>query len=162
VAADVSRLLLRELEAYRREIELFPDDRSVWTTVPGVTNSAGNLVLHVCASLRHYFGTVLGGAGYRRDRDAEFGRRSGTRRELVDEVEAAIAAVRAGAAALTPEALEAAFPEAVLGVRPRTGVWVVHLVAHTAFHLGQVGYLRRIVTGDPQSSGALPLGPLAD
>ena len=40
---DISRLLLRELSAFERELLLFPDDQTVWQTVPGVTNSAGSI-----------------------------------------------------------------------------------------------------------------------
>ena len=52
-------------------------------------------------------------------------------------------------------------PEPVLGVRFRTGLFLIHLCAHAAFHLGQAGYLRRVSTGDATSSGPLPLAPLA-
>ena len=38
----------------------------------------------------------------------------------------------------------------------------MHLAVHLGFHLGQAGYLRRVVTGDGRSSGALPLAALAD
>jgi hypothetical protein len=30
---------------------------------------------------------------------------------------------------------------------------MLHLATHLAFHLGQIGYLRRAVTGDATSSG---------
>jgi hypothetical protein len=48
ITSDLKVLLLRELAAFQREIELFPDDEAVWRTVPGITNSAGNLAAHVC------------------------------------------------------------------------------------------------------------------
>jgi len=162
VASDVSRLLVRELEACRREVELFSDEDRLWQTTRGVTNSAGNLVLHVCGNLQYFLGTVLGRTGYVRNREAEFGRRSGTRRELTAEIETTIATVRATLAALSPEALDAPFPEPILGLTPRTGLVIMHLASHTAFHLGQIGYLRRIVTEDTRSSGALPIPALAD
>lgn len=162
VAGDASRLLVRELEAYTRELMLFPDDESVWKTAPGVANSAGNLVLHVCGNLQHFLGTVLAGTGYVRDREAEFGRRSGTRETLVREVDAAIAAVQAALSGLPAEALERPYPTPVLGVTPLLGMLLMHFVSHTAYHLGQIGYLRRIVTGSEATSGALPLGPLVD
>ena len=76
---DLSRLLERELETFARELELFPDDESLFKTLPGVGNSAGNLGLHVCGNLQHFVGAVLGGTGYVRNRDAEFAARSGRR-----------------------------------------------------------------------------------
>lgn len=38
-----------------------------------------------------------------------------------------------------------------------TSVFLVHLGAHLAFHLGQAGYLRRIVTGSNTSTGPVPI-----
>jgi hypothetical protein len=58
---DVTKLLIRELEGFKRELALFPDDESVWRTAPGVTNSAGNLALHVAGGLQYLVGAVLGG-----------------------------------------------------------------------------------------------------
>ena len=43
----------------------------------------------------------------------------------------------------------------------RTGTFLVHLCAHAGFHLGQAGYLRRILTRDATSSGPIPLTPIA-
>jgi hypothetical protein len=160
-AHDIGQLLTRELEGFKREIQLFPDDESVWRTAPGVTNSAGNLALHVAGGLEYLVGSVLGGTGYVRNRDAEFGRRSGTRAELVEALDHAIVVVRDVLPRLPQDRLAADYPEPVLGVRFRTGLFLMHLCAHAALHLGQAGYLRRVTTGDVTSSGPLPLAPLA-
>lgn len=53
------------------------------------------------------------------------------------------------------------YPEAVGGVRMATGLFLLHLNVHLAHYLGQIGYLRRIVTGDPRSSGAIAVTALA-
>lgn len=158
--ALVQRMLRRELETFRRELELFPDDETVWKTIPGVTNSAGNLALHVAGNLQHFVGAVLGGTGYTRDREREFGRRSGTRREVIGEIDAALRVVddvlpRVPAARLAEE-----FSEAVAGVRVPTGLFLLHLATHAAFHLGQAGYLRRALTGNGASSGGVSLPAL--
>lgn len=86
IAADLRVLLVRELKAFEREVEMFPDDELVWKTVPGVTNSAGNLALHVCGNLQHFVGRVLGDTNYVRDRELEFSRSSGSRAELAREI----------------------------------------------------------------------------
>ena len=44
-------LLRRELQGFSKELELFPDEELIWRTIPGVSNSAGNLALHVCGNL---------------------------------------------------------------------------------------------------------------
>ncbi len=54
--SDVARLLLRDIAGFERELELFPDEESVWKTMPGVPNSAGNLALHLAGNLRQFVG----------------------------------------------------------------------------------------------------------
>jgi uncharacterized damage-inducible protein DinB len=162
VIDDVRRLLTRELEAFAREVELFPDDDTLWRTVPGVTNSAGNLALHVCGNLKHFVGTVLGGTGYARAREAEFATRSGRREDVARQVRET-AEIVAGVLSRVPEsALAAPYPEPHDGVQPPCGRFLLHLCAHLAFHLGQAGYLRRTLTGDARASGAVSLRALSD
>src|SRR5262245_30708792 len=93
LARNLSILLVRELETFERELDLFPDDESVWRTPPNVSNSAANLALHVAGNLQHFLGAVLGGTGYVRNRELEFSRRSGSRADVKAELEAAKRAV---------------------------------------------------------------------
>jgi len=158
---DVVQLLTRELETFTRELQLFPDDESVWETVPGIPNSAGNLALHVAGGLQYFIGGVLGGTGYRRNRELEFSRRSGNRTELVAEIQKAAAVVREVLPHVTQSQLADEFPEPIMGFKLRTDLFLTHLCVHTAFHLGQAGYVRRAVTGDPTSSGPISLQPLS-
>ena len=157
LAETVSRLLVRELEAFERELALFADGDSVWRTVPGVTNSAGNLALHVAGNLQYYVGAVLGGSGYVRDREDEFGRRSEPRSGVTREIRAAIRVVQEVLRDLPGERLEREYPEPVNGLPLRTDRFLLHLCTHAAFHLGQAGYLRRVLTADNRSSGTIPL-----
>jgi hypothetical protein len=161
IANDVTTLLVRELEGFKRELDLFPDDESIWRTMPGVTNSAANLALHVAGGLQHLVGAVLGRTSYVRDRDAEFSRRGGTRAEVSAELDRAVVVVREILPRLPQHALDAEFPEPVLGVKFRTGIFLLHLCAHAAFHLGEAGYLRRLLAQDWRTSGAVPFAPLA-
>ena len=160
LAADLLVLFRRDLAAFEREVALFPDDEALWRTLPGLANSAGNLALHVAGNLRHFVGAVLGGTGYVRHREAEFGRREGTRAAVAEELSAALADLEAALPALSEAALAAPFPAAVAGVQPPAGRFLVHLATHLAFHLGQAGYLRRTLTGDSRSAGAMGIGDL--
>jgi len=157
---DVRRVLARELEAFAREVELFPDDESLWSTLPGVANSAGNLALHACGNLRHFVGAVLGGSGYVRDRDAEIATRSGRRQDLARQVRETAELVSDVLARVPGEALPAPYPKRHDGVQLRCDTFLLHLCTHLAFHLGQAGYLRRALTGDARTSGALSLKEL--
>jgi hypothetical protein len=159
---DVRRLLVRELEAFAREVELFPDDETLWRTVPGVTNSAGNLALHVCGNLRHFVAAVLGGTGYVRNRPAEFATRSGRREDVARQVRETAEIVAKVLSGVPESALAAPYPEPHDGVQLPCRLFLLHLSVHLAFHLGQAGTLRRALTGDARTSGAVSLKALAD
>jgi hypothetical protein len=154
---DIRRVMARELEAFAREVELFPDDAALWRTVPGVANSAGNLALHVCGNLKHFVGAVLGGSGYVRNREAEFATRSGRREDVARQVRDSGRRLRSSVTRDGPRAPTR---------RPTTGsaacdTFFAALSVHLAFHLGQAGYLRRALTGDARTSGAVSLAALA-
>ena len=141
----------RDLRLLRREVEAYPDGAELWAQPAGVANSAGTLVLHLCGNLQHFFGTGLAGTSYRRDREAEFSRRDVPQTELLQQIDAAEAAVRAGFERLTESRLAEDFPEPVGGCRIPIGDLLGHLLAHLLFHLGQIDYHRRMVTGTPIS-----------
>ncbi len=150
----IAALMDRDLRTLRREVEAYPDEHQLWHTPTGVGNSAGTLVLHLAGNLQHYVGARLGATGYARDRPAEFRRREVPRAELVDEIEAARSALRA-LAGIDPASLSGDFPEVVGQVRVQTGEYLIHLATHLAYHLGQVDYHRRVVTGRTEGVGAV-------
>lgn len=161
LAAHLSAVLVRDLEGFRREIEAFPDDATVWQTLPGVANPAGSLALHACGNLKHFVGAVLGHSGFVRDRDGEFNRRGLSRAQLTRDIAETVEMVRATLGRLPAGALETPYPAAPNNLTLPTGLFLLHLAAHLAFHLGQAGYLRRIVTGSTSPTGAMALAALA-
>jgi hypothetical protein len=158
---SLATILLRDLEAVRREVEGYPDEAQLWAPVPGLSNTGGVLVRHLCGNLQHFVGTVLGGTSYRRDRDAEFLAPPSPRARLLEEITAAEAAVAAALAGLSPQRLEADYPVPVAGQMLGTLDFLLHLSAHCAFHLGQIDYHRRAVTGVAVSVGPMSIPALA-
>jgi uncharacterized damage-inducible protein DinB len=156
----LAAILKRDLQALSREIQSFPDDDLLWKTPEGVTNSAGNLALHLTGNLRYYVGAKLGNTDYVRDREAEFGSRGLARDELVAHVEQTIEVVGRVLPQLTEEALVSDFPEAVGGQTLRTKDFLFHLTTHLAYHLGQIDYHRRFVTGKADPIGAVSVKEL--
>jgi hypothetical protein len=153
LVSSMAAIFDRDLRALAREVEAYPDERDLWAQVPGVSNVAGTLVLHLAGNLQYYVGAVLGGSGYVRDRPAEFARRNVPRSELLREVEAARTAVsRALGGALD---VDREFPESIAGKRVRTGDYLIHLATHFAYHLGQLDYHRRIITGHEKGIDAM-------
>jgi uncharacterized damage-inducible protein DinB len=145
----------RDLRALAREVEAYPDERQLWQPVPGMANTAGTLALHLAGNLRHYLGARLGGTGYVRDRAAEFSRRDMSRAELLAEIEAARSEVARTFAGLDDESLPNRYPEVITDHHVDTREYLIHLLTHFAYHLGQLDTHRRIVTGNASGVGAV-------
>jgi uncharacterized damage-inducible protein DinB len=163
MSAPTLRLLItRELRAFRRELEAYPDDASVWRAVPGLPNTGGTLALHVAGNLRHFIGAIVGRDGYVRDRDAEFSRRDVPRAELIAGLDAAIASVDRALGSSSADLLRGAYPEPIAKRTVPAADFLVHLVSHLAYHLGQIDYHRRAVTGDPRGIDAVSVRELPE
>ena len=150
-------LFHRELAAVRRSIEAYPDEKSLWVERAGLPNTGGNLALHLAGNLQHFLGTTLGKTGYVRDRDSEFALRNVPRPEVLAKLDAADRAIDAAFDRITADSFGQTFPEQVGGRTIVTQDFVAHLLSHLAYHLGQIDYHRRVVTGDATSVGALPV-----
>jgi uncharacterized damage-inducible protein DinB len=157
----VAAILDRDLQALAREVEAYPDEGSLWHLPEGAANSAGTLVLHLTGNIQHFLGARLGGTGFVRDRKAEFSARGVPRAALLRQIEAARSAVRSAAERLIDPQLEQDFPEVVGGMRVATGEYLIHLVSHFAYHLGQLDYHRRLVTRNARGVDAVRPGELA-
>jgi hypothetical protein len=153
-------LLQRELATVRRSIEAYPDEQSIWGVRPGLPNTAGTLALHLAGNLQHYFGALLGKTGYVRHRDLEFSRRDVPRKELLAGLDAAKLAIDAGMKSVTMERLSETYPEQLGGHTLTIGEVVFDMESHLAFHLGQLDYHRRVVTGDKTSMNAVSIAEL--
>lgn len=162
LTTDLLTLLRRDVACLAREVAAFPDDATLWRTLPGIANSAGNLALHVAGNLSHFIGAVLGHTGYVRHREAEFAQREGARAEVIARLEAAAQEVEAGLRALAETDFAATYPQAIGGHQVPTGRFLLHLATHTAFHLGQAGYLRRALTGEACATGGMAIAELTD
>ena len=151
----IHHIMVRELRGMKNELLAYQDEGDIWRSVPGLPNTAGTVALHVAGNLQHFVGAQLGKSGYVRDREAEFGRRDVPVSEMVKELDRTVAALDAAFAKLEEEAMDRPFPQEIAGVRPTVGEFLVHLVAHLAYHLGQIDYHRRCVTGEATTAGVL-------
>ena len=161
LSSMVQSFLLRELRALRRELESYPDESMIWALPPGIRNSAGTLALHLAGNLQSYIGASLGTTGYRRDRDAEFSLRNVPLEKILSEIDAAESAIRSTLPDLSDADIASDFPDVVGGLRLQTGEFLLGLVAHLGYHLGQISYHRRVVTGNENGVGALALAELS-
>ena len=156
----ITNVITRELKALRREIESYPNEADLWEIPAGIANPGGNLALHLAGNLQYFVGNVLGKNGYVRNRDAEFASRDVPRAELLREIDHAIAAVETGMSTISEADLAKPYPEKVGGVSSTTGAFLAHFATHLAYHLGQVDYHRRIMTGEGKTVKAMALTEL--
>lgn len=160
IAQELSSLFRRDLSRLLKQIEAFPDDETLWHTRPEVTNSAGNLTLHIEGNLREFIGRQLGKIDYSRTRDLEFSSKGVSRQELIKRVAELKLAIPSVIAGLSSPELEAEYPEIVLERATSTQELLIHLYGHLNWHLGQIDYLRRIIT-DGTAVKAVGLEPVS-
>lgn len=161
-ATTLKTIMTRELRAVQRELEAYPDDASVWRVIPGTPNTGGTLALHLAGNIQHFCGAILRKDGYVRNRDAEFARRDVPRKELLAGIDATIASVERTLAALDDAALRQPYPEPIAKRTVDAGIFLLHLVSHLAYHLGQIDYHRRAVTGDAKGVDAVSVRELPE
>jgi hypothetical protein len=150
--AWIRTLLARDLRAFATELDRFADEARIWATLPGVNNPAGTLALHVSGNLQHFVGARLGSTGYVRDRPREFATRGLSRAELKAELQRALDVVETILPKFDEARLEEDYPEPIEGAPIATGLFLLRLVAHLSLHLGQAGYLRRMLEEETPSA----------
>jgi uncharacterized damage-inducible protein DinB len=142
-AGSFFELAARYLEEYAAKIALalgeLPEQRLWWRPAPG-TNSAGNLVVHLCGNLTLWLLSGVGGAPPARDRAAEFAATGGAgRAELARRLEEVVSHCAALLRQL--EAEDAARRLEVQGYHTDVQGAVFHAVEHMSYHTGQILYL---------------------
>jgi len=145
----LAALFARDLTRLIQELQAFPSDEILWQRALGVKNSAGNLALHLEGNLREYVGRQLGQVAYSRTRDREFALTGISRDDLVQRMEQVKDLVVKVVARLSERELSEIHPERVLEIELSSHDLLVHLHGHLNFHLGQIDYLRRILTAGP-------------
>lgn len=146
---EISALYARDITRLVQELQSFPDTAALWKTAPGVSNAAGTLALHLEGNLREFIGRQMGQLAFVRNRPLEFSARDVEKAELIARIESVKEAIPGVIAALSDAQLAAIHPELYNGEPITTIKFLVHLNGHLNYHLGQIDYLRRFVTGDP-------------
>ncbi|MEP6675254.1 MAG: DinB family protein [Ferruginibacter sp.] len=143
----LTEIFERDLNKLITEINAYTNETNIWAIRPGISNSAGNLCLHLVGNLNHFIGATLDNNGYVRNRDAEFALKNIPRSELVSSLEKTIAIVKAGLENQTAASLQEIFPLEPFGKKMITEFMLVHLTTHLSYHLGQINYHRRMIEG---------------
>ena len=135
----------RDLEKLSQEINAYKDEKNIWLTEDGISNSAGNLCLHLLGNLNTYIGAEIGKTGYIRNRDLEFSMKDVTRQELLNGITGVREIIQSSLDRLHDNELENEYPLLVFKEKTSTGYFLVHLAIHLGYHLGQINYHRRML-----------------
>lgn len=138
-------LFYRDLNRLKTEIASYGQEENIWIVDHGITNSAGNLCLHLIGNLQTYIGAEIGKTGYIRNREAEFTLRDIPRSVLLDGIDNTISVVDLALDKLNQEDLAAIYPILVFEEKTTTEYLLVHLTTHLTYHLGQINYHRRLL-----------------
>ncbi len=136
----------RDLLKLKEEIGLYAEESDIWEIRPGISNSAGNLCLHLAGNLNHFIGAVLGNTGYIRQRDEEFSLKDIPRTELLLSVDQTILVLKTTLQGFSESDFDKIYPLEKHGKVVTTRYMILHLLTHLNYHLGQINYHRRLLT----------------
>lgn len=139
------QLFERDLQRLKTEIELYKDEDNLWIAKEGISNSAGNLCLHLLGNLNHFIGATLGNTGYIRHRDDEFSLKNIPRQDLIINIENCKLIVKETLLKINEDDLAKEFEQKVFDKPVTTEMMLMHLTTHLTYHLGQINYHRRLL-----------------
>jgi len=120
------------------------DESDMWKRPNNLSNSIGNLMLHLCGNIRQYAISALCDLPDTRERDAEFAAREGlSKAELLEKLlstvqEAQDCIRRADAVNLLRERSVQGFRLTGLGI-------ILHVVEHYSYHTGQIAWWTKVL-----------------
>lgn len=144
---NLAVLFERDLHKMQTEINAYQEEHLLWQTLPGITNAGGNLCLHLLGNLQYYIGAVLGKHDYTRNRPLEFSSRDIPRAELNRQLDHVIQCIPEVIRSIPAEKLNSPYPEKVFDYEMSVEYFLLHLLAHLSYHLGQINYHRRMSGG---------------
>ena len=144
-------LFQKDLDKLKEEISLYPKDEQLWQVKEGINNSGGNLCLHLTGNLQHFIGAVLGDSGYVRNRDAEFRVKNIPRSKLLEDIDITRSVVTDTLEQLSKNDLQKDYILPVLDEKTNTSYFLIYLLSHLNYHIGQINYHRRIIAGTPKT-----------
>jgi len=129
----------------RTDLEAIPEAR-MWDRPVAGQVSPANLVLHLCGNLRHFFGHLLGGSDYIRERDREFQEELHlTKVRILETWEGACSETRTVLLSLDDAALlRDATVDKYPGDAPNHQL-ILRLLTHLSYHAGQIRTMNRLL-----------------
>ena len=130
-------------------------DEDIWWRPNPASNSAGNLVLHLCGNVRQWIVSNLGETPDVRDRDSEFAERGPLPKKiLIARLQSTVQEASKVLARLPESSLSRKF--VIQGLRVTGLEAVAHVVEHFAYHTGQIVFIAKLKTAKDLKFTNLP------
>lgn len=142
---ELTTFFENELNNLISEIKLYNNEDNIWKTEKNISNSAGNLTLHLIGNLHTFIGKEIGKTKYVRNRELEFTQKKVPRTELINSINCTKELVKKSLLSITNEELKNDFPILKFSKAETNEYLLVHLIKHLTYHLGQINYHRRLI-----------------
>lgn len=140
----IKEILFTDLNSLNSEIKQYGDETTLWKVIPGTTNSAGVLFVHLTRSLRHFIGSSFADSGYLRQRDEEFAAKDIPLDIMLKESEVLKSELEKAFNNIENNKLDSDFPVTWReGLYYPTHFMLMRMIAHVNYHMGQINYHRR-------------------
>lgn len=146
VTQNLIALFQRDLDKLISELNHYQTEDQLWLLEDGISNSAGNLALHLVGNLNHFIGYSLGDTGYVRQRELEFSQKHIPTDEIVESINDTKSMIEKVLSSLSSEELQSEFRRNPFEDFMTTEYFLLHLLTHLSYHLGQINYHRRLLT----------------
>ncbi len=139
------RLFTRDLEKLKENLSAYQKEENIWKVEQAISNSAGNLALHLIGNINHFIGTTLGNTDFIRDREREFSNKHVPLEEMLGNIDNTIKVLETVIPALDEKTFKSTYPINIFGKKDTIEYILIHLATHLTYHLGQVNYHRRLL-----------------
>jgi len=106
-------LFERDLDKLKQEIESYTSEEKLWMIDKNISNSGGNLCLHLLGNLNTFIGTGLGNTNYVRQRELEFSQKNIARSILLESIEETKKMIQSTLNSITEEKLQEIYPKEI-------------------------------------------------
>jgi uncharacterized damage-inducible protein DinB len=120
------------------------EEEEIWKRPNNVSNSVGNLILHLCGNITQYIISSLGKAKDIRERDKEFSANSGySKSELIEKLHTTIEKAKTviqkmDGDNLLRKRIVQGFQYSGIGI-------IIHVTEHYSYHTGQVAFWTKLL-----------------
>jgi len=138
------QVFIKGLDNLASELLEFINEKDLWLVKQGISNSAGNLTLHLIGNLNHFIGAQVGHTGFIREREKEFSDKNIPVAVLIKHIDSIKEMLNETFSHLTNNDLTNIFPLNTFGENKTVHEVLIILTGHLNYHLGQINYYRRL------------------